>query len=177
MGSTHRLLYKADHKSCHRFPIPGNETLKAGVSRNFQVFEPLDFIAEITQHIPEPRAHTIRYYGYYSNKSRGMRAKATAIANADQKDESDPANTVTHRQARSRWAALIKRVYEVDPLCCPRCGEQMRIISFIEARDQATLIKDILRHCGLWKEPESRAPPVFALDYEYVSLDEVLKNL
>ncbi|NQZ70103.1 MAG: transposase [Lentisphaeria bacterium] len=68
-------------------------------------------IAEITQHIPEPRAQPIRYYGYYSNKSRGMRAKATAIANAEQKDESDPANNVTHRQARSRWAALIKRVY------------------------------------------------------------------
>ena len=27
---------------------------------------------------------------------------------------------------------LIKRVYEVDPLCCPECGGQMQVESFIE---------------------------------------------
>jgi len=27
---------------------------------------------------------------------------------------------------------LIKRVYEVDPLVCAKCGGQMKIISFIE---------------------------------------------
>ncbi|NQZ68489.1 MAG: hypothetical protein HRT89_10515 [Lentisphaeria bacterium] len=46
------------------------------------------------------------------------------------------------------WAALIKRVYEVDSLCCPHCGEQMRINSFIEARDQGNVIKDIIT--ALW---------------------------
>ncbi len=53
---------------------------------------------------------------------------------------------------RSRWAALVKKVYEVDPLKCPRCGGQMRIISFIEKKDQADIIERILRHCGLWTE-------------------------
>ena len=48
------------------------------VARNFQVFDPLDFLAEVTQHIPEPRAHTIRYFGWYSNKARGMRARQSA---------------------------------------------------------------------------------------------------
>jgi len=33
-------------------PEPGDEELKAGPSRNFQVFDPLDFLAEVTQHIP-----------------------------------------------------------------------------------------------------------------------------
>ena len=27
---------------------------------------------------------------------------------------------------RRRWANLIRRVYEVDPLACPRCGAGMR---------------------------------------------------
>ena len=39
-----------------------------------------------------------------------------------------------------RWAALIKRVYEVDPLCCPQCGGTMAIVSFIERKDQADVI-------------------------------------
>ena len=58
---------------------------------------------------------------------------------------------------------LIKRVYEVDPLACPCCGGQMKIISFIE-RCQADVIERILRHCGLWEGPvrtlaSARAPP------------------
>ena len=31
-------------------------------------------------------------------------------------------NTPFQKLCRSRWAALIKKVYEVDPLKCPRCG-------------------------------------------------------
>ena len=30
------------------------------------------------------------------------------------------------------WAEMIKKVYEVDPLLCPKCEGQMSIIAFIE---------------------------------------------
>ena len=58
---------------------------------------------------------------------------------------------------------LIKRVYEVDPLECPKCGGTMKIISFIE-RGQQDVVERILRHCGLWEGPirtlaGARAPP------------------
>jgi hypothetical protein len=36
----------------------------------------------------------------------------------------------------------------------------MRIVAFIERRDQAATVEKILRHCGLWTDPPpSRAPP------------------
>ena len=35
------------------------------------------------------------------------------------------------RKAKRRWAELLRRILEVDPLACPRCGEEMRIVSFI----------------------------------------------
>jgi len=54
------------------------------------------------------------------------------------------------------WAMLIKRVYEIDPLCCSKCGGQMAVIAFIEP-PQGVVIEKILRHCGLWQP--SRAPP------------------
>jgi hypothetical protein len=53
-------------------------------------------------------------------------------------------------------AALIKCVYEVDPMKCPKCWDEMRIISFIE---EDVVIEKILRHCDLWKEPPIRPPP------------------
>jgi hypothetical protein len=35
------------------------------------------------------------------------------------------------RKAKRRWANLLRRILEVDPLACPRCGEEMRIVAFI----------------------------------------------
>ncbi len=29
------------------------------------------------------------------------------------------------------WYAWIKRTYEVDPLVCPSCGGEMKVIAFI----------------------------------------------
>lgn len=47
------------------------------------------------------------------------------------------------RAARRGWAQLIRRIYEVDPLVCPRCGGQMRIIAFLT---ELSVIGKILRH-------------------------------
>ena len=41
-------------------------------------------------------------------------------------------DTSSARAARRSWARLIKKIYEVDPLLCPECGGDMRIIAFIE---------------------------------------------
>ena len=39
---------------------------------------------------------------------------------------------------------LIKRVYEVEPLPCPRCGTEMKIVAFIDP-PQGDVIEKILR--------------------------------
>jgi hypothetical protein len=56
---------------------------------------------------------------------------------------------------RKNWARLIQKIYEVDPLTCPKCQGQMSVISFIEDED---VIKKILKHLGLW-EVRPRPPP------------------
>ena len=53
---------------------------------------------------------------------------------------------------------LIKRVYEVDPLACPKCGGMMKVVAFIEP-PQGAVIEKILRHCGLWQPSTPRPPP------------------
>jgi len=51
---------------------------------------------------------------------------------------------------------MIRKVYEVDPLCCPACGGQMRIISFIE---EPKIIDRITAHLELTFEAERPPPP------------------
>ncbi len=43
--------------------------------KNFEVYTAEDFIAAITQHIPQKSFQMVRCYGWYSNKSREMRLK------------------------------------------------------------------------------------------------------
>lgn len=153
--------------------------MRAGVPRNFQILEPLDFLAKFTRHRPSLRSgarpkgsHLIRYYGWYSNKSRGMRKKAEAEASAEASTKSSSEESAATGSSQA-WAMLIKRIYEVDPLSCPECGGQMKVVSFIEP-PQADVIEAILKHCGLWLARSPRAPPemnelVLELDAAYSS--------
>lgn len=42
------------------------------------MYDPLEFLANVTQHIPNKREHQVRYYGWYFNKRRGMRKAQSA---------------------------------------------------------------------------------------------------
>ncbi len=63
---------------------------------------------------------------------------------------------MSSKERRQNWARLIQKIYEVDPLICPKCQGEMRIIAFIE--DEAA-IKKILKHLSLW-ETRNHDPPV-----------------
>jgi hypothetical protein len=56
---------------------------------------------------------------------------------------------------RRRWANLIRRVYETDPLVCPRGGAEMRVIGFIT---EPSVIRRILDHIRR-RDRVSRPPP------------------
>jgi hypothetical protein len=55
-----KVLYKTEHNRLGRCPEAASDDLLLGPKRNFQVFDPLDFLAEVTQHIPDPGDHLIR---------------------------------------------------------------------------------------------------------------------
>ena len=92
----------------------------------------------------------VRYYGYYSNVSRGKRKKNDQDALIPSILEPDGSS----REYKQNWARLIQKIYEVDPLTCPKCASRMRVISVIE---QPEIIKKILKHLGLW---EMKARPL-----------------
>ena len=117
-----------------------HKTLK----RNFQIMHGADWLVQLCAHIPDRFEHLVRYAGWYSNRSRGKRRRACA-------EPADVALRVADlheaRRVRSTWARLIHKVYEVDPLECPRGKGPMRVIALI---DDAAVIRKILSHLGLW---------------------------
>lgn len=133
------------------------------IHRNFEIFTPCDFIAAITQHIPDKSFQLVRYIGWYSNKMRGQRDKhAAEEAKAAGKavEVIDVSEHQPRRIPSAKWRELIKRVWESDPLLCPKCHNEMRIVSLI---DDPEVIERILRHLGLWEQGvrvlPARAPP------------------
>jgi len=89
----------------------------------------LDWIAEITTHIPNKREQLVRYYGAYSNVFRGKRKKEKVEEEPTQVTEVPP--PPISRELKRRWSHFIRKVYETDPLVCAKCRGEMRIISFI----------------------------------------------
>jgi hypothetical protein len=76
-----------------------------------------------------PGSHEVAY----SNAARGKHKKAAVPAepsSAKEPLEDAAVPDGPHRAAlRRRWAELLRRVYGVDPLVCPRC--EMHVIGFI----------------------------------------------
>jgi len=133
------------------------------IHRNFEVFSPCDFIAAITQHIPDKSFQLVRYYGWYSNKMRGQRDKRAAEEAKAAGNAVEVIDVSEHKPRRipsAKWRELIKKVWEADPLLCPKCSREMRIVTFIAERK---VIERILRHLGLWSQgvriSPARAPP------------------
>ena len=87
-----------------------------------KTFDALDWLAQLVTHIPNKGEQMVRYYGFYSNKSRGLRKKAGT-------DDAVPAlieSEVSSKEFRKNWARLIQKIYNVNPLLCPKCSGSMK---------------------------------------------------
>ena len=104
----------------------------------------------------------MRYWGFYANAARGKRRKDAPAGDTSQprrlQDEDDEFTRRTLAQMPS-WARLIRRVYEVDPLLCPLCGAEMKILAFIVDFGAAKATAKSLALAGQEPEPLAHAPP------------------
>ncbi|MEK7667130.1 MAG: transposase [Gemmatimonadota bacterium] len=103
-----------------------------GPTAGTQALDPLEFLARLLTHIPDPGQVMTRYYGWYASRTRGMRRRQAAggVAAEEPVAITDPADW-SLRAARYRWAELLRRIFEVEPLTCPRCSALMRIVAVI----------------------------------------------
>ena len=89
-------------------------------------FSPLEFMAKVAQHVPDTFEQMIRYYGAYSARSRGVKttqyAESVIIPLSEMEEKTKPSIS---------WASSMKKVFETDPLVCPKCAGDMVIKNFI----------------------------------------------
>ena len=126
------------------------------IGDTIKIWDARDFIAAATLFIPPRGLRLIRYFGLYASRSRWRWShwahvirhaprgwkETHGVGDADSTPHSS-SSKLPESACRSAWARLIAKIYEVDPLVCPRCSSKMRILAVII--DPAE-VKKILRH-------------------------------
>jgi hypothetical protein len=148
------------------FEYSGTVNYRSKDGHTAKNFTALDWLALIISHIPRHGEQMVRFYGYYSNAARGKRRKLGLIDTAILEIAGQEADSTYRKKCRANWARLIQKIYEIDPLTCPKCNGTMRVLAFIE---ETTVIRKILDHLGLWDVPKrqpkrGREPPVIVVE-------------
>jgi len=115
----------------------------------------------VTSHIPDKGQVMVRYYGLYANAHRGKVKKASLSPLALRVVEEEP-----RRLPSKGWAAMIRKVYEVDPMLCPKCGGRMKVVAFIT---EYAVVDRIIDHLKL-RFAAAKPPPSHV--FEQVALPE-----
>jgi hypothetical protein len=102
--SLKRLVYVDGQQAVIYRALKSNPRLGA----NFVALDPLEWLARMADHIPDPGRHRTLFYGHYANRARGTRAKSQAHQKAAKLKPRCPAS----------WARMISKVYHADPLVC-----------------------------------------------------------
>jgi hypothetical protein len=159
-----RLLYRLKHR------------WRDGTTH--MIFEPLELVEKLAALVPPPKVNLIRYHGLLAPAAafrplvipetkgngrpahhgcRGKKQLSTAgAANVDEKGRNANARC---RPRNYSWAELLRRIFSIDILACPRCGGRMRILAAINPPDA---IKKILNCLGLPSRPPPIAPAILA---------------
>jgi hypothetical protein len=142
------------------------------------VFSPHELIEKLIPLFPRPRSHLVRYHGILGPAARDRdkvvpRSKAIEFGqppSSGEPREIDPSRVP--RFGRLSWAALLKRVFLVDVLECPKCRGRMKIVAVVTA---TAGVRRILAHLDLPTEaPRLRAarpPPQPELEGVQVDTD------
>ncbi|MDO8474600.1 MAG: transposase [Candidatus Rokubacteria bacterium] len=121
------------------------------------LFEPLEFMEKLAALIPRPAVNLVLYHGVLAPRAR-RRSQVVRFGRPA------PAPTAHEGDARPRaagtpgawtWAALMRRVFDLDVLACPQCGGRLRLIATVE--DPAVVGK-ILAHLVLLHPADSPGP-------------------
>ena len=119
-------------------------------SKSYSIME---FLALLACHIPSTYESLVYYYGIYSSSYRGKEKRAEREEEVIEVVEENGNGESEKGKASSAWARLIRKIFEVDPLQCPHCHNEMKIIAFITDWQE---VRKILKHIG---EETIRPPP------------------
>ena len=121
------------------------------------LFEPIEFLEKLAALIPRPAVNLLLYHGVLAPRARW---RAQVVRHG--RPASD--GLAPEPEARPRtggpapawsWAALMRRVFALDVLACPRCGGQLRVIATVQ---NPAVVRAILTHLGAAPGSDSPGP-------------------
>jgi hypothetical protein len=138
-----------------------------GAGQETEAMDYLEFIARVTSHIPDKGQVMVRYYGLYANPHRGKVKKASLSPSAPRMAEEEEkripskgwAAPIRKPHIGLRSAAMIRKIYEVDPMLCPKCGGRMKVIAFLT---EYAVVDRIIDHLKL-RFVAAKPPPSHVL--------------
>jgi len=130
----------------------GKVGYRHGDDAELETMDYLEFIARVTSHIPDKGQVMVRYYGLYANAHRGKVRKASLAPSPLRIVEEEP-----RRLHAKGWAEMIRKVYEVDPMVCPKCGGAMKVVSFLTEPAVVDRIIDHLKLTFVAEKPPPQA--------------------
>ncbi|MDY6824550.1 MAG: transposase [Thermodesulfobacteriota bacterium] len=95
-----KIIVVSLHPGIRLIRRTGQSRYQSKNGRERKVFPALNWLAQLTTHIPDRSEHMVRYYGYYSNKNRGQRKKADQDDDIVNIIETDLSN----KALRKSWA-------------------------------------------------------------------------
>ena len=155
--ATSRLTQAADGRYAYslRRPLPDGRTTL--------VLTGHELMGRLAALIPPPRVNMVRYHGVFAPKARLRPFVVPKLPTDEPSTEAEgPPIALPKRPRRKHasyrldWAALLKRVFDVDVLECGKCGGRSKVIAVI--KDGLTARK-ILDHLGLGDAQAANTQP------------------
>jgi hypothetical protein len=140
--SLQKLVYLDGQKA-----VVYRSRMNPSLGRNFEAMDPLEWLAHLADHIPDPGKHRTHFYAHYANRVRGERP-------GEEVDHGDHQEQPKKRRCSASWARLIAKVFQADPLVCRRCGGPLKVVAYIT---DSLAIRQILDHLDL--SPPEKPPP------------------
>ncbi len=98
------------------------------------VFDPLDFIARLAALVPRPRAHLLTHHSVLAPAAEGRDWIVPGVGRSARRELFQSLAGLALRPQRSKWAELLKRLFEIDALIRPYCGGQRKLRSAADRR-------------------------------------------
>jgi len=172
-----RLEPLADGRLLYRFKRPWRN------GTTHMVLAPLELLEKLAALVPRPKTHLVRYHGILAPAAPWRAAIVPSPPPPPPDDESDPVSHPGCRSRSSparnastlpksgplppgpsapaahlryyTWPELMRRIFKIDVLECPRCHGRLRILAAIHPPEATRKILDCL---GLPSRPPPLAP-------------------
>ncbi|HEY7654036.1 MAG TPA: transposase, partial [Methylomirabilota bacterium] len=124
---------------------------------SYLLFEPIEFMEKLAAIIPRPAVNLVLYHGVLAPHAR-WRSHVVRYGRPAADPNTPEVDARPHPPTPGAWTwpALMRRVFDLDVLACPRWGGRLRVIAVVQ---DPAVVRTILTYVGRALSTEAPVPP------------------